>query len=55
MDASVCYIPSYNDSQRVADYDNYTESAFQVPNPDFGRVIAYQPPRSLRIGARLAW
>jgi outer membrane receptor protein involved in Fe transport len=43
------------DTQEVLDYDNYTESSFQVPNPDFGRVIAYQPPRQLRIGARFAW
>jgi hypothetical protein len=43
------------DTHEVTDYDNYTESAFQVPNPDFGRVISYQPPRAFRIGARLAW
>jgi hypothetical protein len=43
------------DTQDVTGYDNYTESAFQVPNPDFGRVIAYQTPRLLRIGARLSW
>ncbi len=43
------------DTQQVLDYDNYTESAFDVPNPDFGRVISYQAPRQLRIGARFAW
>ena len=43
------------DTQDVTGYDNYTESAFQVPNPDFGRVLSYQAPRLFRIGARLAW
>jgi hypothetical protein len=43
------------DTQEVIDYDNYTESSFQVPNPDFGRVIEYQLPRQLRIGARFDW
>nr|MBP7570585.1 TonB-dependent receptor [Acidobacteriota bacterium] len=37
------------------DYDNYTEVSFGVPNPDFGRVIAYQAPRSLRVGARFVF
>lgn len=40
------------DQQRVRDYDNYTETTFGVPNPDFGRVIVYQLPRSVRFGAR---
>jgi hypothetical protein len=35
------------------DYDNYTEASFQVPNPDFGRVIEYQDPISARVGLRL--
>jgi hypothetical protein len=43
------------DTQEVTGYDNYTESAFGVPNPDFGRVIAYQSPRQIRIGARFGW
>ena len=43
------------DTQSVTDYDNYTESSFQVLNPDFGRVIAYQPPRQVLIGARFGW
>jgi hypothetical protein len=34
------------------DYDNYTEAAFGVPNPDFGRVIEYQDPIQARIGLR---
>jgi len=38
--------------QRVLDYDNYTEISFQVTNPNFGRVIAYQNPRTVRFGAR---
>ncbi len=37
------------------DYDNYTEVSFGVTNPDFGRVIAYQAPRSLRVGARFVF
>jgi hypothetical protein len=43
------------DSQQVLDYDNYTESQFLVPNPDFGRVIAYQTPREVRLGLRFGW
>jgi hypothetical protein len=43
------------DTQEVTGYDNYTESAFGVPNPDFGRVIAYQAPRLIRVGARFSW
>jgi outer membrane receptor protein involved in Fe transport len=43
------------DTQEVTGYDNYTESAFQVPNPDFGRVMSYQAPRQFRIGARFGW
>ena len=42
-------------TQEVTDYDNYTEAEFLVPNPDFGRVISYQAPRQLRIGARFGW
>lgn len=43
------------DTTDPTDYDNYTEVQFGVPNPDFGRVIAYQPPREVRIGARFGW
>jgi hypothetical protein len=47
-------------SQTVLDYDNWTESTFGAPNPDFGRagvssVIAgqqIQAPRQVRVGAR---
>jgi len=38
--------------QTVTQYDNYTESQFTVPNPDFGSIIAYQVPIQVRIGAR---
>jgi outer membrane receptor protein involved in Fe transport len=41
------------DQQRVRDYDDFTESAFGVTNPDFGRILAYQTPFTLRVGARL--
>jgi hypothetical protein len=34
------------------DYDNYTEAAFGVVNPDFGRVIQYQDPIGARVGVR---
>jgi hypothetical protein len=34
------------------DYDNYTEAAFGVLNPDVGRVIEYQDPIGARIGVR---
>ncbi len=40
------------DSQGVLTYDQNTEVAFQVANPDFGRRTAYQPPRRVRIGVR---
>jgi hypothetical protein len=42
-------------SQTVQNYDYYTEANFGVPNPDFGRVIDYQQPRRVRIGARYRW
>jgi hypothetical protein len=49
-------------SQTVLDYDAFSESQFNVPNPDFGRagvsgVVAGQQlaaPRQLRIGVRFA-
>jgi len=34
------------------DYDNYTEAAFGVENPDFGRVIQFQEPIRARVGVR---
>jgi hypothetical protein len=37
---------------RVTAYDYFTEISFGVPDSNFGRVIAYQMPRSLRLGAR---
>jgi hypothetical protein len=38
--------------QAVTDYDYYTEVAFQQANPNFGRIIAYQNPRTARFGLR---
>jgi len=38
--------------QTVTAYDNYVESQFRVDNPDFGKVIAYQTPIQVRLGAR---
>jgi hypothetical protein len=38
--------------QRVLDYDNFTELSFQLPDQNFGQVVAYQLPRSLRLGLR---
>jgi hypothetical protein len=43
------------DAQSAIDYDDYTEVQFSVPNPDFGRIIAYQQPREVRVGARFGW
>jgi hypothetical protein len=40
------------DTQNVVDYDNYTESTFTDPNPDFGTRLAYQLPRRVRFGVR---
>ncbi len=39
-------------TQRVRDYDQNTEAAFQDPNPDFGRLSGYQVPRQIRLGVR---
>jgi hypothetical protein len=36
-------------------YDYYTEIAPNRPNPDFGRVIAYQQPLQLRVGVRFGF
>jgi len=39
-------------SQDAIDYDQNTELRPQVDNPDFGRRILYQNPRSVRLGIR---
>ena len=39
--------------QGVRDYDDFTESSFQAENPDFGRILAYQTPRTFRFGVRV--
>jgi hypothetical protein len=36
----------------VTDYDQNTERTFGVLNPDFGRRIAYQDPRQIRLAVR---
>jgi hypothetical protein len=38
--------------QTVTAYDNFTQSSFDVSNPDFGKIIAYQLPIEVRFGAR---
>ncbi len=38
--------------QDAIDYDQNTEIRFRVDNPDFGRRILYQNPRSVRLGVR---
>jgi hypothetical protein len=43
------------DTQTVTAYDDFTESTFQVLNPDFGRRIEYQNPRRVRLGARFVF
>jgi hypothetical protein len=47
-------------TQRITDYNNYTETSFGSLNPDFGQpysavlgLPAYQTPRQVRLGARL--
>jgi hypothetical protein len=40
------------DRRRVLDYNQNTEITFGVPNPDFGKVSAYQRPRRIRLGVR---
>jgi len=37
---------------RVQAYDYYTEVGFLQENPNFGHVLGYQSPRSIRFGAR---
>ncbi len=41
------------DRQGVVAYDERTERAFRVANPDFGRRLAYQEPRVIRLAARV--
>ena len=38
--------------RRVLDYEFDTELGFQLPDQNFGQVIAYQVPRTVRLGAR---
>ena len=47
-------------TQRIYDYNNWTESSFGATNPDFGQpysailgLPAFQAPRQLRLGARV--
>jgi len=47
-------------TQRIYDYNNWTETSFGALNPDFGQpysavlgLPAYQTPRQLRVGARV--
>ncbi len=40
------------DRTGVTDYDQNTERSFGVLNPDFGRRIAYQSPRQVRLAVR---
>ncbi len=48
--------------QEPTDYDNWDETSFGVPNPDFGQptaggsvFTAFQAPRQLRVGLRFEW
>jgi hypothetical protein len=48
--------------QEPTDYDNWDETGFNVPNPDFGQpttggsvFTAFQAPRQLRVGLRFEW
>lgn len=43
------------DLQRALEYDNYTEIGPGTLNPDFGRVLAYQTPRQVRLGVRFVF
>ena len=47
-------------TQRVTDYNSYTETSFGSLNPDFGQpysavlgLPAFQAPRQVRLGARI--
>jgi hypothetical protein len=39
--------------QGVRDYDDFTETTFGAENPDFGRILVYQDPRTIRFGVRV--
>ena len=39
--------------QGVRDYDDFTETSFGAENPDFGRILVYQDPRTFRFGVRV--
>ena len=49
--------------QKAQNYDNYTELSFTNPNPDFGlptnggaaSSTGFNPPRAIRLGARIEW
>jgi hypothetical protein len=38
--------------QRVSGYDDLSEIQFEIPNANFGRIISYQTPRTVRFGSR---
>ena len=40
------------DRQSELEYDDWTEISFGSANPDFGRILAYQTPRQIRLGLR---
>jgi hypothetical protein len=39
-------------AQEMTTHDDLTEIQFEIPNANFGRIISYQPPRTVRFGAR---
>lgn len=41
------------DTQAVTTYDQNTQRAFKLANPDFGQRTSYQEPRTVRLGVRL--
>ncbi len=41
------------DAQAVTAYDQNTQRAFKVADPDFGKRTSYQEPRTVRLGVRL--
>jgi hypothetical protein len=41
------------DTQAVTGYDQNTQRAFKLSDPDFGKRISYQDPRTVRVGVRL--
>ena len=38
--------------QAVTGYDYYTEVSFQQADPNYGRIVGYQTPRTARFGVR---